>query len=334
MTEASAPRHDPYTRFRRVLLSPDEVRELSRLTPGRPVRDALLLWLQILAAWIVVATWTEWWIVLLAIPLIGTRHYALHVIGHDGVHRRLLADGRANDLLNDLLIYGPEGAITRLNGQNHLLHHQLLASDADPDRHKYSSANKTNVGELLAYLIGLEGLGPLWRNVFQGGSSPRAHRDGSERPDGRGPRRYTARDAAILIGWQIVIFSGLTWGIGWWAYPLLWLLPVYVFTYCGDLIRFFLEHAHPVPDSEADDRRLISYSSNWLERAFFSPMNINLHAAHHLWPSIPYYNLPRADALIRSRPGAEGLIWRTSYLRALLAYFRALPLPECRPSRG
>jgi fatty acid desaturase len=276
---------DPYTRYRRALLTPDEVRELSRLKPGRVALDVAFLWLQILLVWAAVAAWTEWWVVLLAIPLVGTRNYALHVIGHDGIHRRLFVDPRRNDLFNDLLILGPEGAITRLNGQNHLLHHRLLANDADPDRHKYTSSNKTTTLELVGYLTGLAGLVPLWRNVFRREAVRAVNPKETE-----GLRRggsYKARDLAILAGWQVLLIGGLTWAIGWWAYPLLWLLPVYVFTYCGDQIRFFLEHAHPEPDESADAKRLITYTSNPLERAFFAPMAMNYHATHHLWPSIP-----------------------------------------------
>ena len=113
---------------------------------------------------------------------------------------------------------------------------------------------------------------------------------------------------------------------------MLWLVPLYAHAYCGDLTRFFLEHSHPEPDRQVEDRRLITFSSSPLERVFFSPMNINLHAAHHLWPSIPYYRLPEADALIRERGEALGLIWRGSYLRALKDYYRALPRPDWRES--
>jgi len=70
--------------------------------------------------------------------------------------------------------------------------------------------------------------------------------------------------------------------------------------------------------------------SNPLERLFVAPLNMNYHAAHHLWPSIPYYNLPLADAEIRQHPAAAGIEWRQTYLGYLLRYFRLLPLEECR----
>jgi fatty acid desaturase len=63
---------------------------------------------------------------------------------------------------------------------------------------------------------------------------------------------------------------------------------------------------------------------------FFAPMNMNFHAAHHLWVSIPYYNLPKADALMRAHPLATSLEWRRSYVGYLIRYALALPLEECR----
>jgi fatty acid desaturase len=47
---------------------------------------------------------------------------------------------------------------------------------------------------------------------------------------------------------------------------------------------------------------------------------------HHLWRSIPYYNLPEADGLIRDwvarKGGDENLIWRRSYLGFIVSYWR------------
>ncbi len=79
----------------------------------------------------------SWLTVVPAILIVGTRYYALAIIGHDGLHRRMFPDQWTNDLFNDLLIMGPIGAITRVNRLNHIEHHRITASTADPDRHKY-----------------------------------------------------------------------------------------------------------------------------------------------------------------------------------------------------
>jgi len=71
--------------------------------------------------------------------------------------------------------------------------------------------------------------------------------------------------------------------------------------------------------------RMVHFESNWLERQFFAPNNMNCHIAHHLWPGIPYYNLPIAEARVRewdAKGGSNGkIIWRTSYVRYLFDYF-------------
>jgi fatty acid desaturase len=89
----------------------------------------------IVAAWAAVALYPTWWTVLAAIVVIGTRYYALAIIGHDGLHRRLFETKRKNDLWGDLFIMGPICAITRVNRHNHIEHHRVACLPHDPDRH-------------------------------------------------------------------------------------------------------------------------------------------------------------------------------------------------------
>lgn len=327
-------RPDPYRPWRETLLSASRVRELSRPRPLRACRDAAVCWLAIVAAWALVAWWPTWWTVLLAIPVIGNRFYALFVIGHDGLHRRLFATSRANDLFADLVVFGPIGAITRLNNKNHLRHHRFFASEKDPDRHKYACIDKAEFVGLAEYLSGASSLLQSIRNAYLR-REPLI--EDVDRPAALGEElasrgdRYTLRDLAIIAGWQVALMGGLTATIGWWAYPVLWMAPLYLFTFVPDHFRSFAEHSRPEADEVADDRRLITYVSHPLERCLIAPMNMNLHAAHHLWPSIPYYNLPEADGEIRRAAGAP-LEWRGSYFAYLWTYLRRLPIDECRPA--
>jgi fatty acid desaturase len=318
-----------YRAYRAALLPPQRVRELSRLRPGRAVMDTAWMWAGIVLAWTLVAWRPTWWTAALAVLVIGTRYYGLFIIGHDGMHRRVFNNPRTNDLFCDLFIFGPIGAITRINNRNHLQHHLHLATELDPDRHKHACFNKSTRPEYLGFLSGLRNAVPALSNVFlrrkKSASSVNAASSAAN------PRRYTARDFLILAGWQVALIGGLTWACGWWGYPVLWLAPVYL-AYLGDLLRSFLEHAQPEPDAKADEHRLVTFTSNRLERVFFAPMNMNFHAVHHLWTSIPYYNLPAADREIRALPGAQGLEWRGSYVAFLFRYFLALPILGCRPA--
>ncbi|MBO6538855.1 MAG: fatty acid desaturase [Rhizobiaceae bacterium] len=305
-----------YAPYRTTLLTKEQVRELCELRPGIAVRDTIIAWIGILAGFAAVALVPTWWMVLIAIVLIGTRYYALTIIGHDGLHRRLFRSRDANDLWNDLLILGPICAITHINRTNHMDHHRETCLPGDPDRHKYIHDDKEDNFSYVMFLSGLQSLWPAFRNIFLKRKAP---------VPGAESTRYTLRDMAIILGWQAALIVGLTWAIGWWAYPVLWILPIYVFAYRADLVRVFCEHSMLMPDKRADEtKRMITYTSHPLEKPFFAPHNMNYHTPHHLWPAIPYYNLPRADALIREYLAKNGpdenLVWRRSYFGYILFY--------------
>jgi fatty acid desaturase len=318
----------PYLPYRRALLTSSKIRELSTPRPARAVVDSLICWAWIVAAMAMVAIHTSWWTVLLAIPVIGNRYYALFIIGHDGLHRRLFPTIKRNDFWNDLLVMAPIGAITRLNNRNHLAHHRHLATENDPDRSKYLCFNKAERTEFLEFLSGVASFWKSGKAVLSTWQRTKTRRVASTST----PDTHTFRDFVLLAGWFTILAGGLTWLIGWWAYPVLWLLPVYAFMVLGDNFRSFAEHSHPESDQKADRHRLITYTSNAIERMLVAPMNMNYHTAHHLWPSIPYYNLPAADRLIRHH-SAAGLEWRGSYFGYLLTYWFALPIAECKQGR-
>ncbi len=329
---ASARALDPYLPMRRTLLPAVRVRELSKPRPARVIRDTATQWAVIVLAWAAGAAIGTWWSTLAAAIVVGNRYYALMIIGHDGLHRRLLASNRANDLFNDICILGSVGAITRINNRNHLKHHQNLASEGDPDRHRHGCANKSSPLALLGFLTGITTVVRSVGNVFLHDRSAAGRRAVDP---GRPP--YRPRDLAILLGWQVSLFALLAWLYGWWGLVLLWWAPVYVFAFLGDNLRSFLEHSQIADDGAADAGRLVSYEPPRWEAALIAPMHMNHHAAHHLWPSIPYFNLPAANAEMRSHPDAVHVTWRRSYVRHLWQFARALPIEGCaeaRPARA
>ena len=312
---------DPYEEYRKQLLSPVRVRELSQLQPWRVVRDTLWYWSWIFAAWTSVALWPQWWVVALAVVVIGMRYYALLIIAHDAIHRRLFRDVRWNDNFADLFIFGAVAGITRINNQNHLGHHRNLATPEDPDLHQFTCTNKHHWQLFVGQLSGVTSFYRSFKNVFL--RTPRLEKAATS-----ASLKYTFRDMLLIFLWQAALLGGLTWCVAWWAYPLLWMAPVYV-AFVLDNFRAFAEHSQPEPDELADRHRLITFVSHPVERMFVAPCNMNYHAAHHLWPSIPYYHLPQADREIQQLPAAADLEWRGTYLGYALRYFRLLPLKDC-----
>ena len=306
-----------YLPYRTVLLSKEQLASFNELRFPRVAADIAVLWVQIALAWGVAAFADTWWVAVLAAIVVGNRYYSLFIIGHDGLHRRLHARRETNDLVNDVLVLGPIGAITRINRLNHMKHHRTLACAGDPDAYKYQ--DRWRAGPL-GYLLSLTGITFVLRavgNVFVG---EKVAKPGVER------ERYSLRDIAIVLGWQIVLFATLTLLFGWWGYLGMWWIPVYAFTFAADITRVFCEHSSERADATLEDR-LVMFSAPRLELALFAPMNMNHHVAHHLWPSIPYYNLPSATRALYANvdklpPSAAAPPQRSSYVGYLLKCLR------------
>ena len=314
---------DPYHPHR-SLLTIEEVRELSRLTPQRVCVDVLVNWLCIVAAWYAAYRWPTWWVYVLAFLVVGNRYYSLFIVGHDGLHRRLFSSITLNERFTDLFILGPIGAITRTGKRNHLAHHLHLSTAKDPDRHRHACFNKSDHAEFGLFLSGISGFWSSVSNVY--------FKKESKKTGDFESNRLGALDLTIIVGWQLLIWLGLSSVLGWWAPVALFYAPLYCLTYLTDNFRSFAEHSHPESDQKADLHRLVTYVAPRWELELFAPMNMNYHAALHLWPSIPYYNLPKADNMIRERNTSAELEWRSSYVDYLNVYWRALPIVGCGPS--
>jgi fatty acid desaturase len=294
------------------------LRQLEQLRPWRVAVDVARCYGLIALAFGVLAQFDAWWAYGLAFVVIGTQQYALALIEHDGKHGMLMRSRMFNDLLSRLLICAPLGVDIDFAGakQRHREHHRWLGTELDPIRKKYVARDKATPGRFLWFLTGLAAMADDLAIACR-------------LPD---PSAAIARGRAwrLLCRWapvggaQVAICAALTQFVPWWYYAVFWLAPIYVLVFLPSKLRTFCDHGHAVlADAAADQRRLISYTPGVLERLFLSPVSMHYHAEHHLWPSVPYYNLP---ALHRRVAGSAEIELRGSYVGFLWTYFRSLPL--------
>jgi fatty acid desaturase len=125
----------------------------------------------------------------------------------------------------------------------------------------------------------------------------------------------------------IVLDVVLTWGIvaaGWVFLPARtmlkgWLYPMLVCVQVANL-RGLAEHGMTTSGNEFLDARTVTPGraiSFWM-------CNINYHIEHHLYPAVPWYNLPKVHALLKDEYQATGASWYTSYWDFLKDVGRAL----------
>ena len=101
------------------------------------------------------------------------------------------------------------------------------------------------------------------------------------------------------------LFARLALSGLWWAYPLLWLVPLLTWMMVISRIRNIAEHA-VVPDGN-DPLRNTRTTRPASERLFVAPYYVNYHLEHHLLFYVPCYNLPRVHLiLMRGAHASDG----------------------------
>src|SRR6185436_9066718 len=113
-----------------------------------------------------------------------------------------------------------------------------------------------------------------------------------------------------------LLWAGLAAAGAWWAYPLLWLLPLMTWMMVITRIRNIAEHA-VVPDSNDPLRNTRTTKANLIERALVAPYFVNYHLEHHLLFYVPCYNLPKLHAVLMRGTHASHMEVQPNYLSVL-----------------
>lgn len=287
----------------------------------RPLLDVARTWAVIGTA-IGLFFWSPSWATfLVAFVIVGAQQYALLILMHDGQHYLLHPDRRINILVSAWLIGAPCGTPFLSSQKQHLAHHRNLGSpDADPAYHFYcfgEPSPKDTAKRLVMHFLWILFAGRIAYTLL-GAGRRNSSDEGSESPATPRLRNYFP----ILVCQAVIFLLFFTAGF-WWAYPLLWVLPLFTLVSFFDAFRQFAEHAQPVPDS-GTNAPLISTRSNVVERFFIAPFGMNFHAEHHMFPFVPYYRLSELSGKIRNLGAVAGVEWRQSYWESLAVYMKAL----------
>lgn len=312
----------------RSLASREQTNEWFALRPSRVYRDLLLHWGAIVLALYGAAHFQRWWAYAAATLIIGVSQYGLFIMAHDGLHKCLHPKRSVNDFIVRWLIYGPFFMCLEDARRNHLHHHRTLGTEEDSDRYLHLLSNKNTPLKFLLFCSGLATFGPtVLKLMAQGALNQNLPPKEAEGSRGELPAvkkglilETIYQRRSVLLAQPLLVGLFLLLGLPLWAYLLLWFAPIYLFVFLPDELRAFADHAVPeMDDKEGDAYRMVSFRPSFFEGIFFSPHNMNLHSEHHLWPGVPYYQLPKAHTLIKERPEVTV---RRSYLKFFLSVFR------------
>jgi fatty acid desaturase len=295
--------------FRKAL--PRElVQELTRRSAARAT-FAVLHDVLIAAAAIALALyyWPNPLVVLVSIVVIGTRQHALFVIAHDAAHYLLYENRLLNDVVGRTcaMLQGLSMCTYRVI---HRMHHNNLYGELDPDtalHGGYPRGRAYLVKKLLKDLSGFT----AWKTYayFLGGAPAlNTATNVALRPldDTSAKLKSEARtDRNMVVAFHILMLLLMAWSGHLVQYLVLWVLPLITVVQAILRLRAIAEHGATTDFSSPLTAARTNRGPAWLEWLIF-PHQVNYHIEHHLYASVPHYNLPRLHRELASRGILEG----------------------------
>ena len=251
----------------------------------------------VMVALIAVAVWAWHPLVVLAVMIMmATRQQACFVLAHDAAHYRLFKNRTLNDIAGRITA-GIVGISMCTYRVTHRLHHNHLYEKQDPDiplNAGYPRGRAYLLTKLFKDLFGRTAFN-TYRYFF---GAPVIN---DETGDPNRPLNDTSprlRAAARADRWWVAGFHlGMplvAWGGGFLLeYLLLWVVPLLTFLQPILRLRAICEHGAVSDFSSPLTAARTNIGPAWLMWLFF-PYQVNFHIEHHMYPSIPFYNLPRA----------------------------------------
>ena len=294
------------TRRISAVIGAEQVRDLHR---ERPLYDAVAfstLWVAAIA--LAVAIGSSGFGVVWALAFVA-QGFLLQVFGyfaHDAfLHRRVGGSqwSRLGGLACNAVLFLPFTDYVHLHG----VHHRMANTVDDSEEYK-RDFNRRWVKLTLLTAIGTK---LSWSGAFRNTERPAWAPDYSAEEE-----RHLRQENRVVVLWllAVIVLAFLFPRIVLIGY----ILPLVLVTPIASTIRVVLEHA----DVNLDNPLHIAtaYRTGPISGLVFLYGAGDCHLVHHLYPGIPFYNMPRALKLIRPILRSEGVAERRSLLGLLYGW--------------
>ena len=315
-------------------LDKQTLEELKILKPYRPVLSAVGAWL-----WIFLLVKTYLWFPSLkffypvfAFLIAGRAGVFLQLV-HEAAHG-LVSQGKFNHWFGNWIAAYPIGLDLRGYQEGHSRHHVCTNQKCDPisDSEKYRICNIKNPKIWLLFLKDILGITALSvRFMYDQPSANLKHRDivESEYEETSAPvqvlsessLKKTIKKYASISFIQLLIL-GLLFNFNLIHYLLLWLVPLMTAHMVLMRVRGIAEHGLGIQlgVKNLEEKTQGSFYTRsfgtpvnhysfpffvWLERFLIGSLDVYYHHEHHLYPTVPYYNLHRIHQLISEKVKAS-----------------------------
>ena len=289
-------------KWARIKVPPELLKELSRREDIRPMRD-MLIWLGLILffASLTIFLWGDWWAI---IPL-----YAYSVLYSTGSQSREHETGHGTAFktkkYNQFFFEVTSFMVLRetfLRIKSHDIHHRhTIITDKDPEIVTPTPPNfRSLILNLFMVERAIKGLSELTLHSLNLLSKKDIQNGRSKLPKGA---LFKAR-----IWLCILVFTvSLSFYLSSWL-PVLLIGPLPMM-FGGTLRHLFALSQHVGLAQNVHDHRMNTRTIYLGPVLGFLYMNMQYHLEHHLYPNVPYYNLPALHEAIKDKcpPAYKGL---------------------------
>ena len=253
--------------------------------------------------------WPNPLVIAAAVIIIGSRQHALFIVTHDAAHYLLFENRTWNDLVGRACAT-PSGLSMCSYRVIHRMHHNNLYGELDPDtalHGGYPRGRMYLVKKLLKDLTGQTAWKTYAYFLFAApalntatNKALRPLDDTSERL-----RMEARRDRNWVIAFHLVALAVAVWSGYLVQYLVLWVLPLVTVVQAILRLRAIAEHGATTDFSSPLTAARTNLGPAWLRWLLF-PHHVNFHIEHHLYASVPMYNLPRLHEEMKRQGVLEG----------------------------
>ena len=270
-------------------IDPATVKALSKIRAWRGLLQIALEWLGIAAGIFVCNRYWHPALYILAVIWIGARQNALAVMMHESVHYRLLRNRRWNDWIGEFFTAWP--VMVTVNGfrQTHWAHHRHVNKPEDPDWQRkqtelfeYPKSGLDMIFITLKYWLGFYAIKQL-AEVNQAAKIPAG-------------LKYSRLAFYLAVAAASIVFHF------WIGLLIYWIVPLFTYFLWIIYVRGVAEHFGGIEEREHLLEKTRHIECNLFERLLIAPNYIHVHIGHHLYPSVPFYNLRKLQKLLMQNP--------------------------------
>lgn len=282
-----------------------QVKELSQVSGLRSAALIAGVWVPIVAALVWAANVQVWWTAVIAGCVIGSRQVAMGVLVHDAVHYSLFKNRLVNDLVSDFFLAFPIGMSTGLYRKTHFQHHRFTNTEDDIDLVAQREDGEwfewpKNPREFIAVMIrSVTGL-----NAYRGWIMLKHWAPWYHLRDPISPA-FPLHTRILYIANVTLVYGLIIWGFNvapWLTGRLIAVYLVPGLTLVNFAMRMRATAEHIGADNSEELRATRTVLPHWWERWIVSPLGVNYHLEHHLFPSVPGPNLHKLHDSLMDDP--------------------------------